>query len=113
MIIPADESFHDGSFSAEPVVKRLHSIKELAKGKSKKGLNIMATLPAKLIEQGRYEDAVEIENIFNIAIREFEEPITLLCLYKSVPENLDDRFSEYHDLIIKRSAAAITSTGIQ
>jgi hypothetical protein len=41
-------------------------------------------LPAKLIEQGRYEDTVEIENIFNMAIREFEEPITLLCLYKSV-----------------------------
>jgi metal-responsive CopG/Arc/MetJ family transcriptional regulator len=107
MIIPADESFHNDNFSVEPVVKRLHSIEKLAKEKSKKGLNIMATLPAKLIEQGRYDDAVEIENVFNIAIREFEQPITLLCLYKSVPENLEDRFSEYHDLIIKRSASII------
>jgi hypothetical protein len=41
---------------------------------------------------------------FDIAIKKFEEPVTLLCLYKSVPENLEDRFSEYHDLIIKRSA---------
>jgi metal-responsive CopG/Arc/MetJ family transcriptional regulator len=112
MIIPADESFHNDIFSIEPVVKRLRSIEELAKEKSKKGLNIMATLPAKLIEQGRYDDAVEIENVFNIAMREFEQPITLLCLYKSVPENLEDRFSEYHDLIIKRSAA-ITSTDLQ
>ena len=113
MIIPADESFHNDIFSVEPVVKRLRNIKELAKEKSKKGLNIIATLPAKLIEEGRYEDAVEIENVFDIAIREFEEPITLICLYKSVPENLEDRFSEYHDLIIKRSAAAVTSTGLQ
>jgi metal-responsive CopG/Arc/MetJ family transcriptional regulator len=105
MIIPADESFHNDNFSVEPVVKRLRSIEQLAKERSKKGLNILATLPAKLIEQGRYEDAVKIENVFNIAIGEFEQPITLLCLYKSVPENLEDRFSEYHDLIIKRSAA--------
>jgi metal-responsive CopG/Arc/MetJ family transcriptional regulator len=112
MIIPADESFHNDNFSVEPVVKRLRSIEQLAKERSKKGLNILATLPAKLIEQGRYEDAVKIENVFNIAIGEFEQPITLLCLYKSVPENLEDRFSEYHDLIIKRSAA-ITSTDLQ
>jgi metal-responsive CopG/Arc/MetJ family transcriptional regulator len=112
MIIPADESFHNDNFSVEPVVKRLRSIEQLAKERSKKGLNILATLPAKLIEQDRYEDAVKIENVFNIAIGEFEQPITLLCLYKSVPENLEDRFSEYHDLIIKRSAA-IASTDLQ
>jgi metal-responsive CopG/Arc/MetJ family transcriptional regulator len=112
MIIPADESFHNDNFSVEPVVKRLRSIEQLAKERSKKGLNILATLPAKLIEQGRYEDAVKIENVFNIAIGEFEQPITLLCLYKSVSENLEDRFSEYHDLIIKRSAA-IASTDLQ
>jgi metal-responsive CopG/Arc/MetJ family transcriptional regulator len=112
MIIPADESFHNDSFSIEPIVKELHSIEKLAKEKSKKGLNILATLPAKLIEQGRYDDAVEIENVFNIAMREFEQPITVLCLYKSVPENLEDRFSEYHDLIIKRSASII-STDLQ
>jgi len=112
MIIPADESFHNDNFSVEPVVKRLRSIEQLAKERSKKGLNILATLPAKLIEQGRYEDAVKIENVFNIAIGEFEQPITLLCLYKSVPENLEDRFSEYHDLIIRRSAA-IASTDLQ
>jgi metal-responsive CopG/Arc/MetJ family transcriptional regulator len=53
MIIPADESFHNDNFSVEPVVKRLRSIEQLAKERSKKGLNILATLPAKLIEQGR------------------------------------------------------------
>ena len=85
---------------------------ELAKQKSKNGLNVLATLPTKLIEHGRYEDALQLENMGNEAIKGFEMPITILCLYKAVPENLEDRFSEYHDLIIKRSAA-ITSTDLQ
>ena len=113
IVIPADEGFYDdGSFSAIPSLNRIREIGELAKQKSKNGLNILATLPTKLIEQGRYEDALQLENISNEAIKGFEMPITVLCLYKAVPENLEDRFSEYHDLIIKRSAA-ITSNDLQ
>jgi hypothetical protein len=113
MIIPADECFYgDGSFSAIPSLNSIRDIGELAKRKSKDGLNVLATLPTKLIEQGRYEDALKLENMSNEAIKGFELPITVLCLYKAVPENLEDRFSEYHDLIIKRSAA-ITSTSLQ
>ncbi len=72
----------------------------------------MATSPTKLIEQGRYEDALQLENMSNEAIKGSETPITGPCLYKAVPENLEDRFSEYHDLIIKRTAT-IASTGLQ
>jgi hypothetical protein len=113
MIIPADEGFYDdGSFSVIPSLNSIHNIGELAKRKSKDGLNVLATLPTKLIEQGRYDDALKLENMSNDAIKGFEMPITVLCLYKAVPENLEDRFSEYHDLIIKRSAT-ITSTDLQ
>jgi hypothetical protein len=113
MIIPADEGFYDdGSFSAIPSLNSIRNIGELAKRKSKDGLNVLATLPTKLIEQGRYDDALQLENMSNDAIKGFEIPITVLCLYKAVPENLEDRFSEYHDLIIKRSAT-ITSTDLQ
>ena len=106
MIIPADEGFYDdGNFSAIPSLNSIRDIGELAKRKSKDGLNILATLPTKLIEQGRYEDALQLENMSNEAIKGFEIPITVLCLYKAVPENLEDRFSEYHDLIIKRSGS--------
>ena len=113
MIIPADEGFYDdGSFSAIPSLNSMRNIGELAKRKSKDGLNVLATLPTKLIEQGRYEDALQLENMSHDAIKGFEMPITILCLYKAVPENLEDRFSEYHDLIIKRSAT-ITSTNLQ
>jgi hypothetical protein len=113
MIIPADEGFYDdGSFSAIPSLNSMRNIGELAKRKSKDGLNVLATLPTKLIEQGRYDDALQLENMSNEAIKGFEMPITVLCLYKAVPENLEDRFSEYHDLIIKRSVT-ITSTDLQ
>ena len=67
----------------------------------------MATSPTKLIEQGRYDEALQLENISNEAIKGSEMPITVLCLYKAVPENLEDRFLEYHDIIIKRSAAGL------
>ena len=80
------------------------NIVELAKQKSKNGLNVLATLPTKLIEQGRYEEALQLENVSNEAIKGLQMPITVLCLYKAVPENLEDRFLEYHDLIIKRAA---------
>ena len=104
MIVPADECFYDdGSFSAIPSLNRMRDIGELAKRKSKCGLNVLATMPTKLIEQGRYEEALQLENTAGEAIKGFEMPITVLCLYKAVPENLEDRFSEYHDLIIKRS----------
>jgi hypothetical protein len=113
MIIPADDGFYDdGSFSAIPSLNSMRDIGEVAKRKSKDGLNVLATLPTKLIEQGRYEDALQLENMSNDAIKGSEMPITVLCLYKTVPENLEDRFSEYHDLIIKRSAT-ITSTDLQ
>jgi hypothetical protein len=113
MIIPADEGFYDdGSFSAIPSLNSIRDIGELAKKKSKDGLNVLATLPTKLIEQGRYEDALQLENMSNDAIKGFEIPITVLCLYKAVPENPEDRFLQYHDLIIKHSATA-TSSGLQ
>jgi len=105
MIIPADECFSDdGSFSIMPSLDGIRQSVELAKQKSKSGLNVLATLPTKLIEQGRYEEALKLENVSDEAIKGLEMPITVLCLYKAVPENLEDRFSEYHDLIIKRAA---------
>jgi metal-responsive CopG/Arc/MetJ family transcriptional regulator len=106
-IIPADEGFYDdGNFSAVPSLRSIRNTVELAKRKSKDGLNVLVTSPNKLIQQGRYEYALRLENEFNEAIKGFEFPITTLCLYKAVPDNLEDRFLEYHDLIIKRSPSS-------
>jgi hypothetical protein len=103
-IIPADEGFHNGSFFVEPIIKKLSDTMSLTKGKSKTGLNILSTLPWKLIEQGRYNDAAELENTLNEAIKTFQMPVTILCLYNSIPADLEDRLSEYHDIIIKRTS---------
>ena len=108
MIIPADEGFHDdGTFSATPCINNIRNIIELSKEKSKDGLNVLATLPSKLVQQGRYKDALKLENEFDEALKGFEKPVTLLCLYKVVPENLENSFSEYHDLIIKRVTSPV------
>jgi hypothetical protein len=47
----------------------------------------------KLIEQGRYDEAMKVENTFAIAIKEYEIPITGICLYKSIPVILNERVS--------------------
>lgn len=104
-IIPADEGFYDdGSFSSIPSLNYIQDIMKMAKQKSKKGVNVLTTLSSKLIQLGRYEDALKLEKEFDEAIKGFELPVTTLCLYKEIPENLEDRFSEYHDLIIRRNA---------
>jgi hypothetical protein len=61
-IIPADEGFSDGNISAVPSLNSIRNTVELAKHKSKNGLNVLATSPSKLIQQGRYEDALKPEN---------------------------------------------------
>jgi len=44
MIIPADEGFYDdGNFSAVPTLSSIRNTVELAKRKSKDGLNVLAT----------------------------------------------------------------------
>jgi len=111
IIIRADDGFlDDGSFSVEPVVKRLHRLTESVKEKSKTGLNILGTLPGQLIEQGKYDDAVKLEKELTDATKELESPNTIFCLYKSIPEDLEDRFFEYHDLVIKRAFKPTTNS---
>jgi hypothetical protein len=106
-IIPADDSFHKGTFFVEPIIKTLSGIVSMAKEKSKTGLNVLGTLPWKLIEQGRYNDAISLEYTFNEALKTFEIPVTILCLYSSIPADLEDRLSEYHDIIIKRTSTSL------
>jgi hypothetical protein len=81
----------------------LHRLTELFKEKSKTGLNVLGTLPAHLVEQERYDDAVRLESEFSDAIKEVKTPTTIFCLYKSIPEDLEDRIFEYHDLVTKRA----------
>lgn len=110
MILRADDYHQDGIYSIGPILKRLESIIQTAGGRSKSGLSLIGTLPGELMEQGKYDEARNIEIQFDEAIHKSEIPATFLCLYRSLPKELEGRFSECHDLIIKR---AVTSTGLQ
>jgi hypothetical protein len=116
IIIQGDETLNlnlnDGSFSVEPIVKRLHRLTELVEEKSKTGLNVLGTLAGQFVEQGRYDDAVRLENELSDAIKEFKTPTTIFCLYKSIPEDLEDRFFEYHDLVIKRAVKSKSTSSL-
>jgi len=107
MIVNADDYIQDGTYLIEPVIKSLDTIREKAKGRSKSGLSVIGTPPGVLIEQGKYDEAHNIEIQFHEAIQKSGIPATFLCLYKSLPQELEGRFSECHDLIVKR---AVTST---
>lgn len=109
MIVNADEYLQDGRYLIDPVMQRLGSISENAKDRSKSGLSVIGTPPGVLIEKGKYDEAHRIESQFHEAIHKSAIPATFLCLYRSLPQELEGRFSECHDLIIKR---AVTSTGI-
>lgn len=111
IILRPDDYFLDGTYLIEPILKKLDSIREIAKDKSKSGLSLIGTpiLEQVLIEQGRYDEAYNIEIQFHKTIQRFEFPTTVLCLYKSLPEELEGRYLTCHDLIIKH---AITSTAL-
>jgi len=90
-MIPVEESAGNDSVWLDHVLKKLSDTVTLANNGLKAGLNVLGTVPGKLIEQGRYDEAM----------KEYETPITVICLYKSIPVILNERVPEYHDLIIK------------
>lgn len=107
--VNADDYLQGGTYLIGPVMKILDSIGEKAKDRAKSGLSVIGTPPGVLIEQGKYDEAHDIEIQFHEAIQESGIPATFLCLYRSLPQELEGRFSECHDLIIKH---AVTSTGL-
>jgi hypothetical protein len=110
VVLRADNYHQDGTYLIEPILNRLESIIHTARDRSKCGLSLIGTLPGELIEEGKHEEAHNIEIRFNEVVHKSEIPATLLCLYRSLPKTVEGSFSRCHDLIIKR---AVTSTGIQ
>lgn len=101
-MIPAEESAGNDSVWLDHVLKKVSDTVTLANNRLKTGLNLLGTVAGKLIEQGRYDEAMNVENRFVRAIKDYQIPITTICLYKSLPVILNERVPECHDLIIKR-----------
>jgi hypothetical protein len=110
VILTADDYNQGDKYLIGSILKRLESIIQTARNRSKSGLSLIGTLPGELINEGKYDEAHNIEIQFDEAIHKSEIPATFLCLYRSLPKTLEGRFAGCHDLIIKR---AVTSTGLQ
>lgn len=102
VIIPAKESDRYDSGWFEPIIKKLYEIVPLVKNTSKTGLNVLGTFAGQLTEQGRYSEAMELEDTFTRSIIGSEIPVTAICLYKSIPAILVESLHGYHDLMVKR-----------
>ncbi len=103
MIMHAEDCYVNGAFSLELAQKHLNYVAQLAKKKGKSGLNVLGTLPGKLIEQKRYEDALIIERGFHEFVQKFDSPISVICMYNSLPDDVQNLFMECHDIVIKRT----------
>jgi hypothetical protein len=87
----------------ELAMKNLRYAAESARRKGKTGLNVLGTLPGKLISARKYEEALRIERAFHEAVQRFEIPISVICMYGSLPSEVQELFSECQDLVVKRA----------
>ncbi len=103
IIIHAEECYADGVFSLELAQKHLNHAAELAKRKGRSGLNILGTVPGKLVEQKKYNDALSMERGFHDFVQNFDTPISVICMYNTLPDDVQNLFMECHDIIVKRA----------
>jgi hypothetical protein len=65
--------------------------------KQMSGLNIVGTIAGRLCGKGRFEECLQIENMWHETIRQFSIPITLMCTYeKPIDESHRTHFAECH-----------------
>jgi hypothetical protein len=109
IIIHTEEHYVDGNYSMDSIFAKFNEIERIARRNSKSGLNIISTIGGDLFTRERYMDALSIESAAHKSINVFDIPVTLLCLYKSVPEEFEEMSLENHDVVLKR---IVTKTGI-
>jgi len=104
-----DDHYIAGNYSIDSFFVKLNDIKKIAKKNSKTGLNIISTIEGDLFTSKKYDDTISIESKCHKSMNLSDIPFTLLCLYKSLPEEFEDISLENHDLILK---CLVTKTGI-
>lgn len=110
IIIHTDDYYIDGNYSMDSIFAKFNEIKQIVQRNSKSGLNILSTLEGDLFTKQKYDDAISIESKCHKSMNIFDIPVTLLCLYESIPEELEDVSLENHDVVLKR---IVTKTGIR
>ncbi|MFB5600129.1 MAG: MEDS domain-containing protein [Nitrososphaeraceae archaeon] len=110
IIIHTDDYYIDGNYSMDSIFAKFNEIKQIVQRNSKSGLNILSTLEGDLFTRQKYDEAISIESKCHKSMNIFDIPVTLLCLYESIPEELEDVSLENHDVVLKR---IVTKTGIR
>lgn len=109
IIIYTDDHYVEGKYSMDSIFAKFNEIKQLTQRNSKSGINIIATIAGDLFTEQKYDDAISIESKCHRSMTVFDIPVTMLCLYKSIPEEFEDISLENHDVVLKR---IVTKTGI-
>jgi hypothetical protein len=76
------DSFSSSSLSSQPIVDSLNRVKQRAIQKQMSGLNIVGTFAGRLFSKGRFEECLQIENLWHHTIQQFSMPITVMCPYE-------------------------------
>jgi len=109
IIIHTDDHYVEGNYSMDSIFAKFNEIKQLAQRNSKSGLNIIATIAGDLFTTQKYDEAISIESKCHKSMNVFDIPVTMLCLYKSIPEEFEDISLENHDIVLKH---VVTKTGV-
>lgn len=110
MIVLIDEYYENKQFSFDSFKQDLDFIIDLAKKKKKNGINFIGRIAPLLVEQNRYDEALDMEQNADELVHNSEFSVTAMCLYKTFPEKYEEALAKFHHVVIKR---AITATGLQ
>lgn len=106
----ADDSFHNGHFSIEPILKRLDELKELARNKSMNGLYVIGYYAGKILEEAKFLEIYRGECKWHEAVKKDNFFVSVLCLYRFLSKRVEEQLATCHHVILKQ---AVTKSGIQ
>ncbi len=109
MTVLSEEYFQNKRFSFVSFENDLKFLVDLVKKRKKNGLFSIGLFGQNLVEQNRYDEAIDLEQKYDEFLKRSDVPITSICLYKTLPEKFESLIKS-HDVIIKK---AVTATGLQ
>jgi len=96
-----------GDFDMTPFKEDMDLVQESAKRRGKNGIIILATTSENLSKQKRYSDVLLDEKFaHNMAVTS-DLPLSIICLYTTIPDVLLEELEKLHDVVIKRTFTAL------
>jgi signal transduction histidine kinase len=89
------------ALTKEWVTRKVIAFADTARARRKTGLNILGNIAGNLVKQGRYDECLSLERFWHEFISRSETPITLLCPYDAVPEEVQLPLQEAHTTVTR------------